>query len=114
MFYNPSTVPVTIRYPVTSKRKVTNPKLGCRVFFSNEVHGVLSKLGDGRSPTLKQIVEGGETSNWRLESWVADLVLACKQGRRFDESMQDKIYMLLERRSGPIGAAIAISIALPD
>jgi hypothetical protein len=48
-----------------------------------------------------------------LESWIADLVLACKLGRRFDEGMENKISMLLERRSGPIGAAIAISIALP-
>jgi hypothetical protein len=114
MFYNPSTIPCNIRYPVSSRRQVTKPKLGCRIFFSNEVHAVLGKLKNGHSPTLKQIVEGGETSNWRLESWVADLVLACKLGRRFDESTQDKVSRLLERRTGPIGAAIAISIALPS
>jgi hypothetical protein len=113
MFYNPSTIPLNIRYPVRSRRKLTKPKLGCRVFFSNEVHTVLGKLKKGHSPTLEEIVEGGETSNWRLESWVADLVLACKLGRRFDESTQDKVSRLLERRTGPIGAAIAISIALP-
>jgi hypothetical protein len=79
-----------------------------------QVNAVLGKLKNGHSPTLKQIVEGGETSNWRLESWVADLVLACKLGRRFDESTQDKVSRLLERRTGPIGAAIAISIALPS
>jgi hypothetical protein len=49
-----------------------------------------------------------------LESWVADLVLQCRLGKRFDDGMQEKVSMLLERRSGPIGAAIAISIALPD
>ena len=114
MFYNPSTVPVSIQYPVRSRRQIKGAKLGCRVFLSNEVHTVLDTLQKDRSPTLKMIVTGGKTSNWRLESWIADLVLQCKLGRRFDDSMQDKVSMLLERRSGPIGAAIAVSIALPE
>jgi hypothetical protein len=113
MFYNPSKVPVSIQYPVRSRRQIKSAKLGCRVFLSNEVHAVLDKLEKDRSPTLKMIVTGGRKSNWRLESWVADLVLQCKLGRRFDDNMQDKVSMLLERRSGPIGAAIAVSIALP-
>jgi len=114
MFYNPSTVPISIHYPVRSRRRIKSAKLGCRVFFSKEVHTVLDTLERDRSPTLKMIVTGAKTSNWRLESWVSDLVLQCKLGRRFDDSMQDKVSMLLERRSGPIGAAIAVSIALPD
>ncbi len=113
MFYNPSTVPVTVRYPVKSKRAVTHVKLGCRVFFSKEVHAVLDTLKKDYSPTLKAIMEGGATSKWRLEEWVSDHLLACKVGQRFDDR-KDEVYMLLERRSGPIGAAIAVSIALPN
>jgi hypothetical protein len=113
MFYNPSTVPVTIRYPVKSKRAVARVKLGCRVFLSNEVHAVLGALNKDQSPSLNGIMEGGAASNWRLEEWVADHLLNCKVGQRFDESMKEQVYMLLERRSGPIGAAIAVSIALP-
>jgi hypothetical protein len=114
MFYNPSTIPIAISYPVRSKRHITNVKLGCRVFDSREVHAVLSKLQKDHSPTLKMIVEGTPKSNWRLEQWVADLVLTCKVGQRFDESTQETVANLLERRSGPIGAAIAVSIALPN
>jgi hypothetical protein len=114
MFYNPSAVPITVHYPLRSKRQLSNPKLGCRVFLSGEVHGVLGQLKKGHSPTLKTIVAGGTNSNWRLEEWVADLVLACKAGQRFDESAQDRVASLLERRTGPIGAAIAVSIALPE
>lgn len=113
MFYNPPTVPVTVRYPVKSKRPVTLVKLGCRVFFSKEVHAVLDTLHKDRSPTLKAIMEGGATSKWRLDEWVSDYLLPCKVGQRFDESMQDDLCMLVERRTGPIGAAIAVSIALP-
>jgi hypothetical protein len=113
MFYNPSTVPMTVRYPVGSKRSVSNVKLGCRVVSSPEVHSVLDGIKKGESPTLKAITDGGAASNWRLEEWVADHLLVCKVGQRFDESMHDKVNMLLERRTGPIGAAIAVSIALP-
>lgn len=114
MFYNPPIVPVSVQYPVRSRRQIKSAKLGCRVFLSHEVHTVLDALEKGRSPTLKMILTGAKTSNWRLECWVADLLLQCKLGKRFDDGMQDKVSMLLERRSGPIGAAIAVSIALPD
>jgi len=114
MLYNPSTVPVTVRYPVKSKRTVTRVKLGCRVFRSGEVHAVLDALKKGQSPTLKAIMDGGAASKWRLEEWVADHLLTCKVGQRFDESTQDIVASLLERRTGPIGAAIAVSIALPN
>jgi hypothetical protein len=113
MFYNPPSVPATIRYPVKSRRLVTSVKLGCRVFFSKEVHAVLDTLAKDRSPSLDAIAKGGAASNWRLEEWVADHLLACKVGQRFDDR-PDEVYMLLERRTGPIGAAIAVSIALPN
>lgn len=113
MFYNPPTVPVTVKYPVRSRRAVTRVNLGCRVFLSKEVHTVLDKLKKGHSPSLDAIMKGGAGSMWRLEQWVADHLLTCKVGQRFD-NRKDEVYMLLERRSGPIGAAIAVSIALPN
>ena len=113
MFYNPPAVPVTIRYPVKSKRAVMDVKLGCRVFFSEEVHAVLNTLKKNHTPSLSAIMKGGAGSMWRLEQWVADHLLTCKVGQRFD-NRKDEVYMLLERRSGPIGAAIAVSIALPN
>lgn len=113
MFYNPSAVPLTVQYPVTSKNVITDVELGCRVFNASEVHAVLDTLKKGVSPTLKAVTDGGSQSAWRLEEWVADYLLVCKAGQRFDKSREEQMYMLLERRSGPIGAAIAISIALP-
>ena len=71
MFYNPATVPVTIRYPVRSKRAVARVKLGCRVLFSREVHAVLDTLKKGHSQTLKAVMAGSATSKWRVEEWVA-------------------------------------------
>jgi hypothetical protein len=113
MFYNPPKIPVTVRYPVKSKRTVVGVKLGCIVRFSEAVHATLDTLKKDHSPTLEAIMRRDAASKWRLEEWVADL-LTCKVGQRFDESRKDDVYMLLERRSGPIGAAIAVSIALPN
>jgi len=64
------------------------------VFSSNEFTR-LDTIEKDRSPTLKMIATGGKTSNWRLEGWVADLVLQCKLGRRFDDSVHDKVSRLL-------------------
>jgi hypothetical protein len=114
MLYNPSSVPKTVRYPVRSKQTIVHVRLGCRVFLSSEVHAVLNTLEKGQSPTFKAIMDGGSRSKWRLEEWVADHLLTCKVGQRFDDSTRDRVAHLLERRTGPIGAAIAVSIALPE
>jgi hypothetical protein len=67
MFYNPATVPVTIRYPVKSKRAVSRVKLGCRVFLSKEIHSVLGTLKKGHSPSLREVMADGapESGLWR-------------------------------------------------
>lgn len=56
----------------------------------------------------------GVASDWRLETWAADLLLTCKVGQPFDDSRDREVRYFLERRSGPIGAALAASITLPD
>lgn len=111
MFYNPPKVPVTIKFPVASRKSVKDVKLGCQVHTAQDVHAVLGTLKKGAHPDLKSVSQG---TNWHLEEWVADHLLTCKVGRRFDSKDDAKVSMLLERRSGPIGAAIAVSIALSD
>lgn len=49
-------------------------------------------------------------SGWRLETFVADEVLRCRQGALFDGSADENLEYLFYRRSAPIQAAIAITI----
>ncbi|MET4232303.1 hypothetical protein ACVWXN_006019 [Bradyrhizobium sp. i1.4.4] len=56
----------------------------------------------------------GAASDWPLETWAADLLLTCQVGQQFDASRDDRVRYFLERRSGPIGAALAVSITLPE
>jgi hypothetical protein len=51
---------------------------------------------------------------WRLEEWAADLLLTCREGRPYDSPDETIVRRMLERRSGPIGAVIAVHIELPD
>ncbi|MFT4053851.1 MAG: hypothetical protein QM681_05050 [Novosphingobium sp.] len=88
--------------------------VGNRVLDAEDVHRVLTGLGNGQSPTFAKLRTGSGTRNWPLETWAADLLLTCQVGQQFDDSNDDRVRYFLERRSGPIGAALAASITLPD
>lgn len=112
LFYNPPSVPETVRFPAIAYRDVIEPPpLGARVANASAVHAVLNQL-KGQAPTLRDL--GGSPGPYdRLEDWVKKL-LQCKVGIPFDRSMEDIVERLVSRRTGPIGAAVAISIALPE
>jgi hypothetical protein len=84
--------------------------LGCRVLKAGDIHQVLSKLKKGNAPTLGGV---GASNGWPLEMWAADLLLTCQVGQEFDDARDADVRYFLERRSGPIGAALAVSITLP-
>ena len=87
--------------------------VGCRVLDADHVHQALSDLSEGEQPTFKELQDAGAASNWPLETWAADLLLTCQVGQQFDDSRDERVRYFLERRSGPIGAALAVSITLP-
>lgn len=112
LLYNPSRLPSSISYPLRQRTRITKPSLGCRIFRASEVHAACGDFNVGQHPTIGAVQSKGKRSNWRIEAWVADLLLRCKVGQQFDESKRDMIDRLVRRRSGPIGAAISVSIAL--
>ena len=112
LFYNPADVPDTMRFPATGYRNLVDlPPLGARVVDASDVHAVLADLDKNQTPTLASIRDGASPYR-RLEEWAEDL-LCCHVGVPFDRSMDNMVERLIARRSGPIGAVIAFSIALP-
>lgn len=111
MFYNPPDLPTEIQLPQESYLNAPRPRLATRVHRAAEVEAALADLKGGQAPSIGQI-NAKSASNWRLEGW-AELLLRCKVGKRFDETMDTLIGTLLERRTGPIAAAISVSVALP-
>lgn len=114
LLYNPHVMPFSITYPLSERIHVEHARVGCRVFDADHVHQALSGLNKGVSPTYALMKSAGTASNWSLETWAADMLLTCQVGEQFDDSRDDRVRHFLERRSGPIGAALAASITLPE
>ena len=116
-FYNPWQIPFTQRIPLSQfKRPSGNLSLGTRAIPARDVHKLLAGYGDGQKPTLAELKALCPDSpyGWLLEHFVADLLLGCVEGSIFKGVSEERIQNLFYRRSGPIAAAIAISIEAPE
>jgi hypothetical protein len=80
------------------------------------VHKLLARYVAGQKPTLAEIMTlcSGTPGGWTLEHFIADLLLGCVEGSIFKDISEQRIQNLFYRRSGPISAAIAISIEAPE
>ena len=118
-FYNPLALPFQTAYPISDGRVPEGEnKIGCRVLPAPHVHEVMRKLDEGRSPSVSDIAvsspldarDATSTLGWRLEHFVADELLRCRQGRLFDDLDDPNLRGLLYGRSAPIASAITITI----
>jgi hypothetical protein len=121
--YNPPCMPykgVVPRHVVLLLEREDIP-LGCRVMTAQDAHRALAHLPVGRTPQFRElaVVEHSVSADqyrghgWRLESFVADEVLRCNQGRIFERDQDSDLYALLYERTAPIASLIQISIDLP-
>jgi hypothetical protein len=117
--YNPLTIPFEGVVPSLSARVVPPNEVGCRVLTSAEVHQALRETNG--SPTFDELKRPGKppandnwaNHGWRLEGFVADEFLACREGRRFEDAEHPDLSALMYARSAPISAAIVLTIDLP-
>lgn len=115
LLYNPSSVPFQTKLPATTYQSVSMPPEGARVVRSEAIEAALSHDdGSPSGPSISSVKKSSGDEYWRLEHWVADLLLRCKVGRRYSKEDSDLIERLVYRRSGPIGAAIRVNIDLPE
>ncbi len=118
-FYNPWRLPFTQSIPLsTYETPKGNLTLGTRVVPAAAVHTIIGNQPKGSTPKVSDFADccgkGEHTYGWCLEFFIADLLLQCKEGSLFKALSEDRIESLFYRRSGPIAAAIAISIELPE
>ncbi len=115
LLYHPPELPFERTLPTVDYHSIRLPRLGPRVVRSAAVGNVLDNpLRPKRSPNYREIQLSANSDNWRLEAWAADLLLRCKVGRQYTKEDQELITRLIERRTGPIGAAIRINVVLSD
>ncbi len=113
--YNPWRIPFTQRVPLAGYVGPDGePALGVRIVPAQIVHGWLAAEGR-RSPRVEDLAELGKVPayGWRLEQFISDEMLACREGDEFESIEDDRIQTLFYRRSGAIAAAIAITIEAP-
>lgn len=111
LFYNPDTLPLSVEYPLPAFKTVDHPEVGCRVHSASDVHDLLEGRQKGESPTFLDIENSGTGHFSRLEEWGAKL-LQCHVGKQLAADDDTTINELIVRRSGPIAAAIYVSISL--
>lgn len=116
--YNPINIPFSASFPSTNGSQAHGAnELGMRILTSMSVHSALTSLTSGSSPSLQDLQIAQQDANdpysiygWRLETFIADEVLGCREGRLFENINDENLAYLLYRRSAPIAAAIAITI----
>jgi hypothetical protein len=116
--YNPVTLPHDGAYPATlGSPVIATNAMGIRVLTATIVHKVLALLDKGTPPTVDDLTtsqldpkDANSVHGWRIENFIADEVLRCREGRLFDSADDPTLESLLYRRSAPIQAAISITI----
>jgi len=115
--YNPVSLPFKADYPPENGIvRADRNNVGMRIVPSQDVHSVVEGLAKGSSPTLDQIagsnLSTGDDIGWRLETFIANEVLRCRQGHIFGDGIDPTLEALLYRRAAPITSAITITIDL--
>jgi hypothetical protein len=119
--YNPLTVPSAAHLPAAADdAPLPELRVGCRVMNAAILDARLQRAGllSGRRPSFSQIAGSSDRLDqdfWTLHNFVADLVLGCKEGYLAGTSPMDDeaLFTVFNRRTGPISAAISISIDAP-
>jgi hypothetical protein len=115
-FYNPWRVPLIQKIPLAGYVSPDgDPEVGVRIVTASTIHALLSE-GGGASPSLEQLeaLASLPAGGWRLEDFIAGEVLGCREGDQFENLSDRRLEALFYRRTGPIAAAIAITIEAPD
>lgn len=116
-FYNPWTIPFVQRVPVAGYTEPAGElSVGTRIIPAKSVHQRLLKKRKGHRPTLHELGEALQAPfkyGWPLDHFVSNLFMGCHEGSEFDNISDDRVQNLFYRRTGPIAAAIAITIEAP-
>lgn len=121
--YNPSRMPFSGMVPrLATEPEDTTIETGCRILAASDVHAMLATLPVGKSPSFAELIvsprpdlgDCHSAHGYRLETFVADEVLRCRQGRLFEDSQDQDLRSLLYGRTAPIAAAVVVTIDLPD
>lgn len=123
LLYNPTHIPSATVLPITPGRQLAAGPcgVGCRVLPAAQLRAVLAGKPDGSSPSYGElrpalaqpVTIADHEAGWRLEHFVVDLLLECETGYIASGPNDNGLDYLFNRRSGPISAALALTLDAP-
>jgi hypothetical protein len=123
LLYNPLQIPFSTAFPIIDMVGMANVdcKVGCRVIPSKVLRQMLDARSIKKPPTYEEVskklsrefTEGDQIGGWRLESYINDQLLTCKDGLIDNDKKEGKIHWMFAAKSRPISAAIVITLDMP-
>ena len=122
LFYNPVTIPHAAKMPVESVQEVGENQVGCRIVSKSRLDSALQDRNEGYSPTYSDLMGGLPDSlsgvkckgGWRLEDFVAHLMLQCRAGLLDESPNYESMTALMTQKSRPMSAALSITFDFKD
>jgi len=119
LLYNPVKLPWSATVPTVKFPNMPSVKVGCRVVRAQTLHSALSDEATGYHPSYADVASlsapfnGLHKGGWTLEHFVADELLGCNEGQIASGETDHVLEQLFYNRTGPISAAIAVTIETP-
>lgn len=110
LLYHPLILPWSQVIPVRGNGPLPLCGLGAQVKRARDVRAALTSVAENSSPAFSDL---HLVTGWNLESFVADELLRCREGYIAQGGQDPGLFQVFNRRSGPIAAAIAVTIDEP-
>lgn len=122
LLHHPWTIPFSRVVPVVQSLEPEGEvQVGCRVLPGKVVRRVLKEKKKAYTPRFKDFKSlvprpyspSKDSPGWKIEEFIADLVLNCRTGYIAKSQNDDGLFQVFNRRTGPIAAAISITFDAP-
>ncbi|MFD6095022.1 hypothetical protein ACFVWN_09470 [Nocardiopsis flavescens] len=121
LLYNPLVLPWSVPVPLPANIALDKPdgKLGSTVMSAECLRYRISSGSGTGSPTFADL-HGFESSSsyeldraWKVEDFIADEIMDCREGYVARSPREEGVRRVFSDRSGPIAAALSITIDAP-
>jgi hypothetical protein len=121
LFYNPIDIPHEIVMPLEARPTFLENKIGCRIIPKPHLDKALKSYSPGYIPSYGNIKDNldGEfrepqhRAGWKLEYFITDLLISCKEGVIDDSPDYQTVLRFLGDKRSPMASSLSITIDLP-
>jgi hypothetical protein len=109
-----ATIPASAALPVRRAGRLARPGVGTRVLPAWEVRAAVAVQAKAHAPSYAELRRGGPRAGMDLARFMTERVLGCHEGYVVDDSQDEGLGTIFNRRSGPIAAAIRFEFDLAE